>query len=65
MTFVNNTSMESHFDMPTFYIGFCHYQLRQYDSYQPCETGLSKVESEFLLNLDIVMKKKECCISLF
>ena len=31
-TSVNTTSMESCFGMPTFYIGFCHYQLHQYGS---------------------------------
>ena len=31
--FVNATSIESYFGMPTFYIGFCNYQLNQYDSY--------------------------------
>ena len=30
---VKVTSMESCFDMPTFYIGFCYYQLNQYYSY--------------------------------
>ena len=57
-TSVNATSMESYFIMPAFYIGFCHYQLHQYSSDQSCKTGFSKVESEFLLNLDTVMKKK-------
>ena len=32
-TFVNATSIENCFSMPTFYIGFCHYQLHQSDSY--------------------------------
>ena len=44
--------------MPTFYIGFCHYQLHQYGSYYSYEVVLFKVESEVSLNLDIVMKKK-------
>ena len=54
MTFVDTTSMDSCFGMPTFYISFCYYQLNQYGSYQTCETELSKVESEFLLNLDVI-----------
>ena len=57
-TFVNATNTESCLSMPTFYIGFCHNQLHQYGSYQPCKAGLFKVESEFLLNLDILLKKK-------
>ena len=56
--FVNGTSIESCFGMPTFYIGFCYYQLNQYGCYYPCEAVLFQVESEVLLNLDIVMKKK-------
>ena len=31
--FVNAASMESCFGMPTFYIGFCYYQLNQCGSY--------------------------------
>ena len=31
--FVSAMSMESCFGMPTFYIGFCYYQLNQYVSY--------------------------------
>ena len=31
--FVNATSMESCFAMPTFYIGFCYYQLNQCGSF--------------------------------
>ena len=57
-TFVNVASMENRFSVPTIYIGFCHYQLHKYGSYQPCKAGLRKVENEFLLNLDIAMKKK-------
>ena len=32
-TIFNITSMESCFGMPSFYIGFCYYQLHQYGSY--------------------------------
>ena len=56
--FVNATSIENCFGMPTFYVGFCHYQLHQYGSYYSYEVVLFKVESEVSLNLDIVMKKK-------
>ena len=56
--FVNATSMESGFGMPTFCISFCHYQLNQYGSCWPCEALLFKVESDALLNLDFAMKKK-------
>ena len=31
--FVNATSMENCFGIPTFYIGFCYYQWNQYGSY--------------------------------
>ena len=31
--FVDATSMESCFRMPTFYIGFCYYQLNQYGNF--------------------------------
>ena len=63
--FVNATSIESCFSISTFYIGFCHYQLHQYSGYQSCKAGLFKVESEFLLNLNIVLQKNQYCISLF
>ena len=55
--FVNATSMDSCFGMLTFYICFCYYQIKQYDSYQPCDAVLFKVESEVLLNFEIAMKK--------
>ena len=38
-TSLNTTSMESCFGMPTFYIGFCQYQLHQYGSYYPMDTS--------------------------
>ena len=44
--------------MPTFYVSFCHNQLQEYGSYYPCKAGHFKVESEILLNLETVLKKK-------
>ena len=54
----DTTSMESYFGMLIFYFGFCYCQLHQCGSHQPCEAWLFKFKSEFLLELNIVMKKK-------
>ena len=47
--------MDSCFGISTFYIGFCYYQLNQYDR---CEAVFFKVEIEVLRKMEIVMKKK-------
>ena len=65
-TFVNATSMESWFGIPTFYIGFCYYQLKQWQlpTMWSC-VFLFNIESEVLLNLEVVMKSKIVLYQLF